>query len=239
MCCSFPQSLMGGDILQPISSAPMNPQSTNVQDIDLMMTGGSSKVCPFHITLPYPHSPPLSTQAQQTDKNTMWSGAGLNIDVDNLLTSPIKTAQTTTAPSMNQLAKGTTATQPLPHPPPTQQSSSFSSSSSFNAAAGPNYNVNTASLMASPPHPQQPVGMGMGVGGMGMSGGMGMGHPGMRMAQPGMGYGGYGNQPGMMPMYGGGGYQQPGMGMGPMGYGGMPPTMGGGNRPMGTQQKLM
>lgn len=157
----------------------------------------------------------------------MWSGAGLNIDVDNLLTSPVTTAQTSSAPSMNQMVKGTTT---QPSRPPNQPSSA-----SFNA--GPNYNVNTASLISSPPHPQ-PLNMGMGVGGMGMAGGMGMGHPGMRMGQTGMGYGGYGTQPGMMPIYGGG-YQQPGMGMGPMGYGAMPPAMGGGNQPMGTQQKLM
>ena len=134
------------------------------------------------------------------------------------MTSPPKSSQQSTAPSMNQLAKGSSTTSPA-HPP---------SSSSF--TAGPNYNINTASLMG--PGPM--------VGGMAHSQPrMGMGISGVGMGGVGMGYGGYGN-PGMMPMYGGG-YgmgQQPGMGMGPVGYGGFPPTVGG-NQPMGTQQKLL
>ena len=166
---------------------------------------------------------------QQPEKSTMWSGAGLNIDVDNLLTSTPKNAQTSTAPSMNQLAKGTT---PSPsHPPPTSSSSAYT-------AGGPNYSINTASLMGSGSTMAGGVGIG---GGMGMGGGIGMGG-GMGMGQVGMGYGGgYGAPPpGMMPMYGSG-YgmaPRPGMGMGPVGYGGLPPSVGG-SQPMGAQQKFM
>ena len=168
----------------------------------------------------------------------MWSGAGLNIDIDNLLTSPGKTVQATSAPSMNQLAKGNTPS-PSHLPPSSSTASSFASAA---AQAGPNYNINTASLMGPrPPHSQPGMGMGprpsmpshsqpgMGMPTVNMMG-MGMGAPGMA----------YGHRPGMMPMYGGG-YgmgPQPGMGMGQMGYGGMPPMMGG-SQPMGAQQKLM
>ena len=204
----------GGDILQPTPSAGSAPpttttQSNKVQESELM---SDIKVL-FTVFLCQHTEGPLLTQSAA--KESVWSGAGLNIDVDNLLTSPTKSAPTSSAPSMNQMVQGTSVSPSIPPP----------SSASF--TAGPNYNVNTASLMGPmPPRPQQ--NMGMGVGGMGMTGGMGMG------------YGGYGVHPGMMPMYGGG-YgmaPQPGMGMGPMGYGGMLPTMGG-NQPMGSQQKLM
>ena len=184
----------------------------------------SEKVCRFHIM--WSVCCVRDSASQPADKNTMWSGAGIKIDLDNLLSSPSKTVQATYAPSMNQLAQGTSLSPSNPPPPP-----SSSSSSSF-SAAGPNYNVNTASLMTSGPPSQH--GMGMGAVGMGMGAvSMGMGAGGMGMSAGGMGMG-YGPRPGMMPMYGGG-YgmgQQPGMGMGPMGYGGMPPTMG-------AQQKLM
>lgn len=195
-----------------------------------MMTSG--KVCIYNIHNHVFLSDHTHTPSQQPDKATMWSSAGINIDIDNLLTSPIKTVDTSSAPTMNQLAKGTGS------------APSFPPSSSSSGAAGPNYTINTASLMgpgpAMPPRP--PTGMGMGGRGMGMGGGgMGMGGGGgMGMGQMGMGYGGYGARPGMMPMYGGG-YgmaPQPGMGMGPMGYSGMPPSMGG-NQQMGAQQKLM
>lgn len=177
---------------------------------------------------------------QSDDKNTRWTGAGINIDIDNLLTSPAKTIQPSSAPSMNQMAKGTAPSPSQPPPPPSSSSSSsFTSPPSF--ASGPNYNVNTASLMG-PTRPQP--GMGIGGGGMGMAGG-GVSYGGMGMSSGGMGMAGgmgYGPRPGMAPMYGGGGYgmgPQPGMGMGQqMSYGGMQPTMGG-TRPMGAQQKLI
>lgn len=164
----------------------------------------------------------------------MWSGTGLKIDLDNLLISRPKSVQTSSAPSMNQMAQENPLSPSHPRP-------STSSSSSAAFTAGPNYNVNTASLVGSgamgmPTRPQ-PMGM---TGGMGMSGGMGMGMGmtggmGMGMAGGmGMGYGGYGARPGVMPMYGVMG-QPPGMGMG---YGVMPSSVGG-NQPMGTQQKLM
>lgn len=160
----------------------------------------------------------------------MWSDTGLKIDLDNLLTSPQKPVQTSSAPSMNQMAQ---ASPSHPHPPTSSPSSTFTAGPNYNVnTAGPNYNVNTASLMGSgmPPRPQPRMAMGMAGGmgmGMGMAGGVGMGMAGGM----GMGYGGYGAQPGMMPMYGVVG--QPGMG-----YGVMPSSVGG-NQPMGAQQKLM
>ena len=91
----------------------------------------------------------------------IWNTPGVNIDIDNLLTTPPKTTASDPAPSMNQLA---------------HTGIPFS---------GPNYNINTASLMG-PSHPTQPMARPMGMGQMG--GGIGMsygGAPRMGM-QPGV-----------------------------------------------------
>ena len=123
----------------------------------------------------------------------IWNTPGVNIDIDNLLTTPPKTTASDPAPSMNQLA---------------HTGIPFS---------GPNYNINTASLMG-PSHPTQPMARPMGMGQMG--GGIGMsygGAPRMGM-QPGYS----GGVPGMYGR-GGVGYGTPmvgGAGAG-MGYTGM------------------
>lgn len=109
----------------------------------------------------------------------------MNIDIDNLLSSPTKVVTTTSAPTMNQMAQSQYTT---------SQGTSF---------AGPNYNVNTAALLG---RPQPTPGYGVGYG-MGPQPGVGMGYGNLGM---GRGYqmpmygGGYGPQPmGMgVPNYG-------------------------------------
>ena len=172
----------------------------------------------------------------------MWNNSGLNIDIDNLMSSPkSNAAAATTAPSMNQLAgSGAPATA-------SKQSMPVMGGSTVNPAAAPNYNISTSMMMSSPAAPQGSS-LGGPSGGMGMrpGGGMGMGQMGMMGGQQtggfapaaggmGMNYGG-GMQGGMGMGYGGGMGVRPGgfggMGMGQPGYGGG--MMGGGPmNPMG------
>lgn len=167
-------------------------------------------------------------------KSTLWNTSGLNIDIDNLMSSPkTKATATTSAPSMNQLASGGTAGSVAASQP-------IMGSSSVGPAA-PNYNINTS--MVTSAHGtgtgmgpgggmgMRPGGMGMRPGGMGMmgqqagfgppGGGMGMNYGGMQGGM-GMGYGGgMGVRPGG---FGGGFAGQPGyggMGGGPMGMTGV------------------
>lgn len=144
-------------------------------------------------------------------KSTLWNSPGLDIDLDNLLSSPGKTATTTTsAPSMNQLAFGgggnVSSKQPV-------------GVAMGGASAAPNYNINTSMMTGTAP------GMGPGMGPrMGVPhGGMGMGMT--AQAGPGMGmnYGAPGGM-GMRPGFGGTGF---------VGQ----PMMGGGYGPMNMQQQ--
>lgn len=149
----------------------------------------------FILTLHITDSTPLSL-LQKPDKPGRWSTPGVNIDIDNLLTSPPKSTSSTSAPSMNQLAQSGTGTM---------------AQTQF---AGPNYNVDTTILMGQRPPLGGPrpgmapqIGMGMGYNNPGM------GYGGVRPMY-GTGYaatGGYGTQP-----MGFGGY-----GYTPSGYGGM------------------
>ena len=170
----------------------------------------------------------LRSQKEES-KSTTWSSLGVNIDLDNLMSSskPKPTA-TSSGPSMNQLAQSSTS----PAHPSHKTPSTFSSAST---GAGPNYNINTTNLMGTPPTSRS-MAPGMGVG-MGVQ--PGMAAPGMGM-QPGMGMGmnygggmgmGYGMGP--RPMYGGAGFgAQP-----PMGYGGGMMGAPGMMNPMGMQQQ--
>ena len=171
---------------------------------------------------------------KEESKQTTWSSLGVNIDLDNLMSSSKpKTTTSSTGPSMNQLAQSTTS----PAHGAQQKTPSGFGTSSAAATGGPNYNINTTNLMGTPPTSRSTVpgmGMGMGMGQMGMQPGMGMQQgmaPGMGM-QPGMGmnYGGMGMGYGMAPrpMYG---QQQMGYGGGGM-MGGAPGMM---NPMMGMQ----
>ena len=153
----------------------------------------------------------LLANLQKPDQLGRWSTPGVNIDIDNLMTSPPKVTTSSSGPSMNQLA----------------QSGFGTSQTQF---AGPNYNIDTSALMGQrlPPGGMRPGGFGTGP-----AVGTGMGY-----AAPGMGYGGvrpmyytaaaggYGAQP-MVP----GGY-------GASGYGGMAGPYSNVN-PMGMQQRPM
>ena len=173
----------------------------------------------MYLTVHFPASP----QKQET-KPTLWSNAGLDIDVDNLLSTPkTKVSTTVAAPSMNQLASG------IGDGGGTKQSTVvMGATSPSSSVLGVNYNVNT-SMLASPPQRGQPLGMGRGVApGMGMqpSGGMMMG-------QMGMGPAGFGTGMGMN--YGASGGMGYGMGVRPgfgVGFGGQPLMGGYGSGPM-------
>lgn len=170
---------------------------------------------------------------KEEGKTTTWSSLGVNIDLDNLMSSSKpKQAAAASGPSMNQLAQSSTSPAHAAQKP----HSTFKTSGS--APTGPNYNINTTSLMGtSTPPTSRSTAPGMGMGqmnmGMGMQPGMA---PGMGM-QPGMGmgmnYGGMGYGIAPRPMYGGPGYgAQPQMGYG-SGMMGAPGMM----NPMGMQQQ--
>lgn len=164
----------------------------------------------------------LLANLQKPDKLGRWSTPGLNIDIDNLMTSPPKVTTSTSGPSMNQLA----------------QSGSGFGATTQTQFAGPNYNIDTSALMGQrlPPGGMRPGGFGMGpsVGtGMGYSA-PGMGYGGVRPMY-GMGYtaaaGGYGAQPMAPGGYGASGYSA-------SGYGGMAGPYSNVN-PMRMQQRPM
>lgn len=202
---------------QNTSSAPQqqNPLGRG-GGFDLLQpqpTGGS----PLQPQSAFSSQQPQQQQTEakkQSPKSTLWSSSGLDIDMDNLLSSPkSKAAVTTVPPSMNQLASGGAV-------------SSLPAMGGGPGPTGPNYNVNTSMLATSSRGTSPGVGLGMGMppGGMGMQ--PGTGQMGMAQAGPGMGmnYGGMG--------YGGVG-MRPGFGAG---FGGQP-MMGGGYGPMGMQQQ--
>ena len=142
-------------------------------------------------TIMSPSLPPLPRsqmqQASPSPSSSVWNTPGVNIDIDNLRITPVKTTAPAATPSMYQLAQ----TSSPGHP-------SYSAGQPGSFSSGPNYNINTAALIGGGPSQQQQQQPARVMPNMGMGPRPAMGY-GMGMQQPAV----YGGGTGMGPGYGG------------------------------------
>lgn len=171
--------------LQPLQTTPHQPGLLQPQPMMSFQTQTTPPAAAKQSQLS--PSLPQMQQASPSPSSSVWNTPGVNIDIDNLRITPVKTTAPAATPSMYQLAQ----TSSPGHP-------SYSAGQPGSFSSGPNYNINTAALIGGGPSQQQQQQPARVMPNMGMGPRPAMGY-GMGMQQPAV----YGGGTGMGPGYGG------------------------------------